>query len=553
MRSGALGQNKDKAWIDTMHTLIAPYGDVLVDLMADVAIMPTLNQTAGKLPVIKLDSLMQSDLILLLTGGCSPLTGYMGQADYLSVLNHMRLGDGRAWAIPLTLAIPIRLAQSLQLGQQVALSAVSGELIAVLTVSEIYRADVELEARQLGATLEFKTEPKWYVAGAVTGLISPERHDFVELQRTPAQLREHFARHGWGRVVAYQSAQPLHRAAFEFITRAAAQNQAGLLIQPMVGGYAPERADYYPLIRGYQAVMKRLSGFTSILSLSPNYPRRGGVRDILHRAILLRNYGCSHLVVGGEPGGEGQSRRGSDVLDSQVYQQVSQHIKDIGVGLIPYPRMVYVEERAQFLPLEEAPKEAYKLTLSADEIKRRLRAELAIPEWYAFPEVLAEMRQAYPPRHRSGLTIMLTGSAGLEKTRLAQVLSQVLMAIGTRKVSVLDDALSQQYPSLASDGILGLIAVEITRHDGIAICAVPAATTAMRREIRQKVQAHGGYLECHVLAPVAAPATRAAKSGDAGVYEALEQADLIIDMSAANVAQAVQAVILKLEQEGYLP
>ena len=331
-----------------MHTLISPYGDALVALMADDKINATLCQQAKGWPVIKLDALMQSDLELLLSGAYSPLTGYLGQADYLNVLNNMRLSDGRVWPLPLTLVIPIRLAQSLKLGQKIALSSVNGEIIAVVTVAEIYRANIELEAQQLGATLEYAAEAKWYVGGPVTGLAIPERYDFGELLLQPAEMRDFFQRRGWSQVVAYQSAQPLHRAVHEFISGVAAQNRAGLLIQPMVGGYMSERHEFYPLIRSYLAAMSRLSKLTSMLSLSPNYSRRGGVREILHRAIMMRNYGCSHLVVGGEPGGEGRSRRGADVLDSQIYQQISQHIHEIGVGLIPFPRMVYVEKRAQF-------------------------------------------------------------------------------------------------------------------------------------------------------------------------------------------------------------
>lgn len=535
-----------------MHTLITPYGNQLLNLMADTDHSVLLGMVKD-MSIIKLDHLMQSDLVLLLTGAYSPISGYMNQADYKSVLDNMRLSDGRVWAIPLTLEIPIRLAQSLKLGQQVGLSTETNEVIALLTVSEIYRADATLEAKQLGATLSLKPEKKWYVAGSVVGISIPKRYDFADLWRTPAQLREYFQTHGWGHIVSYHSTQPLHCAAYEFISRTAAQNQAALLINPIVGGYASERFDYYALVRSYQAVMSRLSRFTSVLSLSHNYPRRGGAREILQRAILMRNYGCSHLIVGGDPTNEGQLRRGSDLQDTQVFQKLSQLIEEIGVGLIPYPRMVYVEERAQFLPLEEAPKNSYTITLNAAEAKRRLQMGLPLPDWYAFSEVLAEMRLAYPPRVRSGLTIVMTGLPGVGKSTLALALSQTLMTLGKHYISIIDKAMLEQHPLIVSDtGILSVIATEITRHAGIVICATANSQAAMRREMRHKVQAHGGYLEFYLTAPTSVRALRTAESNDVGNYEAPDQPDLTIDTSEVSVVQAIQIIVLKLEQEGYL-
>lgn len=534
-----------------MHTIITPYGDKLVNLMVDddMAQLPIVKE----MPVIKLDHLMQSDLLLLLTGAYSPLTGYMNQVDYKCVLEEMRLSDGRVWAIPLTLEIPIRMAQSLKLGQQVRLHGVVNELIAVLTVSEIYRADVALEAKQLGATLAFKSEKKWYAAGSVAGVNIPKRYDFSDLWRTPEQLRTYFRTHGWGNVLAYHSAQPLHCAAYEFIARTATQNQAALLINPIVGGYAAERFDYYALIRSYQAVMSRLSRFTSVLSLSLNYPRRGAVREILQRAILMRNYGCSHLVVGGDPNNDGQLRRGSDLQDAEVFQQLSQHIAEIGIGLIPYPRMVYVEDRAQFLPMEEAPKNAYKITLSSAEAKRRLQMGLPIPDWYAFPEVMAEMRLAYPTRERSGLTIVMTGLPGVGKSTLALALSQTLMSLGKHHVTILDQGLLELHPIMAGDtGFLSVVATEITRHAGIVICATGNTHAAIRREMKYKVQAHGGYLEFYLTAPASIRALRTDIGDEVDAYEVPEQPDLIIDTHEVSVIQAIQIIILKLEQEGYL-
>lgn len=541
-----------------MRDLISSYGaDTPTAFMASNAGVHELHRVAPRLPSVKLNAYQHSDLILLLTGAYTPLTGYMGQADYVSVLENMRLHTGLTWMYPLTLPIPMRLAQSLQIGQAIALRDIYDELLAVLTVTEIYRSQPELEARALGATLDFDTQPQWHVAGTVAGVNTRHRYDFVGDYRNPAQLREYFVERGWGRVVAYQTAQPLHRAALEFMLRAAVQNQAGLLIQPLTGGEQHLSATYYPTIRSYQALMSRLCKLTTVLSLSLNYPRRGGVREILHRAIISRNYGCSHLVVGGESGAQGATRRGRDVLEGDAFQQVESHIREIGVGLIPYPRMVYVEERAQYLPLEEAPKDTFKLVLTADEIKRRLQADLPIPEWYTFPEVLAEMRVAYPPRQTSGFAILMTGVAGVGKTTLASALSQALGAIGKRKVSLLDSDLVTHYPNIADNmDAITLLTSEVVKHQGIVICAFDIPTIVARRIMRNAVQHFGGYFEIALIAPASVCAARLAKKIKAvqgrDDYEMPEQADLAVDTGLLDVAQAMQMIILKLEQEGYI-
>ncbi len=541
-----------------MPELLSPYGsESLINLLASDADVNELHRLAPRLPSIRLNAYQQSDLMLLLSGAYTPLTGYLGEASYLSVLMHMRLPTGLAWMYPLTLSIPLRLAQSLQLGASVALRDEYDELLAVLTVDEIFKANLELESQMLGASLDFNAQPVWYVGGSVVGVTKINRYDFIGDYHTPEQLRHYFVERGWGRVVAYQTVQPIHRAALEFMIRAAVQNQAGLLIQPLTGGEQSSNPGYFPTIRSYQALMPRMCKLTAVMSLSPNYMRRGGVREILHRAIISRNYGCSHLVVGGEAGAQGANRRGRDLLEGNAFHVVGQHIADIGVKLIPYPRMVYVEERAQYLPLEEAPKDSYKLVLTAEEVKRRLYANLTIPDWYTFPEVLAEMRVAYPPRKSSGFAIVMKGVAGVGKTTLASALGQALGALGQRKVSLLDSDLLNRHPGVVDNvDAIAMLAHEIVKHRGIVICAIDIPTAAVRRSMRNTVQNEGGYFEIALTAPASVCAARLAKKikpvqvSDA--YEAPEQAELLIDTSMLNVTQAMQMVILKLEQEGYI-
>ena len=557
-----------------MEQLITPYGGELVNLLVSSTRAAELKRDAFHLPSLDLNWRQQCDLELLLNGGYAPLTGYLGQADYLSVLHAMRLADGRTWALPVVLQIGEALAHTLKPGELLALRDAEGFMLAVVTVNEIWQADTALEAAQLGLAAD--APAKWYVGGAVEGISLPLRHDFMALRLTPAELRAGFMRRGWRNVIAYPARTQLQRAQYEFILRAAVQNEANLLIHPMAGGDPVESADYFALVRSYQAVIGRFPSATSQLALSPVYARDGGVRDTLARAIIQRNYGCSHLIVGGEHDIHGQHRRGTDIVQHEDYQRVADHITEIGVGLIPFPRMVYVEDRAQFMPLEELPKGARALTLTGTEIQRRLQAGVNIPDWYTFPEVLAEMRRSYPPRDRQGFTVFFTGLSGAGKSTLARALSTRLMEMDGRSVTLLDGDIVRRH--LSSElGFsrehrninvrrIGYVASEITKNRGIAICAPIAPYRNTRRDVRAMVEPLGGFFEVFVATPIETCESRDRKglyakaraglikefTGVSDPYEIPERPELSIDTTDLSVDEAVQRILLKLEHEGYL-
>lgn len=557
-----------------MQQLSAPYGGQLVNLLVDATRAAELKHAAFHLPSLDLNWRQQCDLELLLNGGYSPLGGYMEQADYRSVLQTMRLADGRAWPLPVLLQITEALATSLEPGAQLALRDAEGFMLAVLNVSEIWQSDASLEASQSGASAA--APAGWYAGGAVEGMALPQRHDFMALRLTPAELRAAFLKRGWRNVIAYPARTQLHRAQYEFILRAAVQNEANLLIQPMAGGDPVDSADYFALVRGYQSVIGRFPAATSLMALSPLYAADGGVRDTLQRAIIQRNYGCSHLIVGGEHDEHGQQRRGTDIVQHEDYQRLAEHISEIGVGLIPFPRMVYVEERAQFMPLEEMPKGARARTLTGAEIQRRLQEGVNIPDWYTFPEVLAEMRRSYPARDQQGFTLFFTGLSGAGKSTIARALSTRLMEMGGRSVTLLDGDIVRRH--LSSElGFsrehrdinvrrIGYVASEITKNRGIAICAPIAPYRGTRRDVRAMIEPLGGFFEVYVATPIETCESRDRKglyakaraglikefTGVSDPYEVPERPELAIDTTDLTVDEAVQQILLKLEHEGYL-
>ena len=555
-----------------MEQLITPYGGQLVNLIASPQRVAELKLAALGFASLDINWQQQCDLELLLNGGYSPLTGYMSQADYISVLQNLRLADGRAWPLPLCLRLTAAQAGKVKVGDSLALRDGEGFMLAVVTVSELWPADTALEGRALGD----KADAGWYIGGAVEGVSLPMRHDFLALRQTPAEQRAHFVRRGWRQVIAWQARHPLHRAQHAFILRAAVDNEANLLIHPMAGGDPVESADYFSLVRGYRAAIGRFPSATSTLALSPVYTRGHGVRVTLLGAIVERNYGCTHLIVGGEHTTQGQLRRGSDILAHADYQHVAEQIHEIGVGLIPFPRMVYVEDRAQFMAQEEAPKGARVVMLTAEEVVRRLQEGGAIPDWYTFPEILAELQRSHPPRSQQGFTVFFTGLSGAGKSTIARALTTRLMEMGGRSVTLLDGDIVRR--NLSSElGFtrehrdinvrrIGYVASEITKNRGIAICAPIAPYTGSRRAVRNIIEPLGGFFEVFVATPIATCEARDRKglyakaraglikefTGISDPYEIPVRAELSIDTTHLSVDEAVQRVLLKLQHEGYL-
>ena len=567
-----------------MDNLITPYGGQLADPMASAERAEALRREALGFPSIDLSARQLPDLELLLNGGYSPLSGYMGRADYDAVLRGMQLANGTLWPLPVVLDVAEQTANALAPGRQVALRDPEGFMLAVLTVQDIWQPDRLLEAEALFGTADpahpgvarLLEAGSHCIGGPLEGLALPLRHDYATLRPSPLELRKSFVRRGWRRIIAYQARQPLHRAQYEFTLRAAMGHEANLLLHPLAGSDPADDAEHFTRVRSYQAVLPRYPSATTALALLPLQPSEADGRELLLRAIVQRNYGCTHLIVGGEYEERGNVRRGADVAGHEVLRQVLPQLAAIGVELIPFPRMVYVEERDQHMPEEEVPPGARTLTLSGEELRRRLAEGRKIPEWYSYPEVVAELRKTHPPREKQGFTVFFTGLSGSGKSTLAKVLMIKLLEMGGRRVTLLDGDLVRKHLSRElgfskehrdiNIRRIGYVASEITKNNGIAICAPIAPYRATRRAVRAMITPLGGFIEVHVSTSLEVCESRDRKglyakaragivkefTGISDPYEVPEAAELVIDTGNLSVEEAVQRILLKLEHEGYL-
>ena len=554
-----------------MNQLITPYGGKLIDLMVAPKRAAQIKTEAFDLPSIDLDRAQLCDLELLLNGAYSPLTGYQGREDYQRVLAEQRLTDGAYWPLPVVLRLTEKQAKEIKPGARLALRDPEGFMPALLTVSEVWAADTDAELLALGSA----PSTAMCVGGTIEGVALPPRHDFMHLRQAPAALRSLFQKRGWRRVIAYQSAHVLQRMHQDFAVQASLGRDANLLLHGVAGILPNNEADYFSRIRSYEIALKHFPAASTQLSLLPLAVAGLSSREVVLRAIIARNYGCTHLIVGGESQETGDNRRGVDVV-GDVLAEVGAMMEELGVGLIPFERMVYVEDRAQFLPEDAVPKEAHALAFPTAELRRRLDYALDVPDWFGYSDVIDEMRRAQPPLYAKGFCVFCTGLSGAGKSTMAKALQIKLLETGGRQVTLLDGDMVRKH--LSSElGFsrehrdlnirrIGYVASEIVKHRGIAICAPIAPYAATRHDVREMIEQYGGFFEIHVATPIETCEARDRKglyakaraglvkefTGVSDPYEIPENPELAIDTSNVGVDEAVQRIMLKLERDGYL-
>jgi len=544
-----------------------------------------LKDEALHLPSWDLNFRQIWDSELLLNGAFSPLSGYLDKADYESVCRDLRLANGALWPMPIMLDVTEEFAATLSSGDRVALRHPEGMVLAVLTVEDIWTPDHQAEAIAVFETdnqdhpgvfqLMQETHPI-YIGGKLEGLELPPHHTYSHHRHTPEQLRSEFKRLGWDRVVAFQTRNPMHRAHVELTRRAALDNDAKILIHPVVGRTSPGDVDYFSRVRCYEAVLAQLPPQMVTLSLLPLAMRMGGPREALWHALIRRNYGCTHFIVGRDHAGP-RDREGNSFYGPYDAQElVAKHAEESGIELVPFQEVVYSESRGEYLPRPEAEEGEKILSLSGTELRRRLREGADIPEWFSYPEVIDALRRRFPPRSRQGYTVFFTGLSGSGKSTVAQILIAKLMELDDRPVTLLDGDIvrknlsselgfSKEHRDLNIQRI-GFVAGEITKNRGAAVCAPIAPYANTRRKVRESIELHGGFVEVHVSTSLEVCESRDRKGlyakaraglikGFTGIddpYEAPENAEVVIDTGELSAERAAQKIVDYLRHEGFL-
>jgi len=572
---------------DSSDSLITPYGGELKNLVVDEARAAELKEASKDWPSWDLSARQECDLELLLNGGFSPLEGFLNKADYESVVEDMELADGTLWPIPVQLDVTDELAKELEPGGHLALRDAEGVMIGILHIEDVWQPDKKLEAEKVYGTTDLmhkgvahllQRSHDWYVGGKVEGFQLPQHYDSRTLRHTPAELREEIQKAGWRKVVAFQTRNPMHRVHIELTMRAVKEEQVNLLVHPVVGLTQPGDVDHFTRVRCYQHIMPHYPAHTAMLSLLGLSMRMAGPREAVWHALIRRNHGCTHFIVGRDHAGPSNEKTGEYFYGPYDAQELLESVEErTGVKMVKFEQLVYNQDQDTYVPRSEGEASGDKiLNISGSELRARLQDSREIPAWFTYPEVVEELRRTHPPRQNQGFTLFCTGFSGSGKSTISRILLSRMLEIGGRAVTLLDGDLvrknlsselgfSKEHRNLNIQRI-GFVANEITKNGGVAICAPIAPYASVRDELRKMIGANGGFILVHVATSLETCEARDRKglyakaragiipefTGISDPYEVPENADVVIKTEDRTPEECAQEIILFLEKEGYI-
>jgi len=575
-----------------MPALISPYGGNLVDLLVLPEALDELKAHAGRLPTILLSERTVCDLELLATGALSPLDRFMGQQDHQRVLDEMRLTSGHLFPIPVTL--PVEPGPAIRLGQEIALRSAKNDLLATMTIEEIYGWDRDEVAQKVFGTLDLRHPlvaemHRWgplNISGPLQVLQLPRHYDFQDLRLTPAQTRARLEklrtsnpqseiRHPQLNVVAFQTRNPLHRVHEELTKRAIEDVNGVLLLHPVVGMTRPGDVDHYTRVRTYKALATNYYDPNRILlALLPLAMRLAGPREAVWHMIIRRNYGANHLIVGRDHAGPGLDSTGQPFYGPYDAQDLAEkHSDELGVKIVPFTMLVYLPDEGRYEEASKVTAGVKTVAISGTQVRDEyLNNGRKLPEWFTRPEVAEILAESYPPRHKQGVCIWFTGLPCSGKSTTAEILTALLLEHG-RHVTLLDGDVVRTH---LSRGLgfsredrdinirrIGFVASEIVRHGGVVVCAAVSPYRATRNDVRNMVGADH-FAEVFVDTPLEVCEQRDAKglyakarrgeiSGFTGIddpYEPPPQPDMRLDTVGHTPEANARLIVEYLMEKG---
>ena len=478
--------------------------------------MPNANTDLLHLPRLNLKGRQLHDLEMMLVGGFAPVVGFMNEEDYTSVVETMRLTDGSLFPIPIVLDVKEN--SPYHVGDRILLCDQFGNPLATMDITSRFTPDKEKEVLGVYGTTD-KVHPgvqyvmdemhNVYIGGPVTQIALPERNDFKQFRKTPAELKELFKEKGWDKVVGFQTRNPMHRAHFELVKRAHEKTGAPVLVHPVVGMTKPGDIDYVTRVRTYNIVCNTYGKDFTYLSLLPLAMRMAGPREAVWHAIIRKNYGCTHFISGRDHAGPGKGSDGKDFYGPYEARDLVQSLaEEIGIVIVPSDELAYSKTREAYVSSDEITPEDEIENISGTEFRRKLREGEDIPEWFSFKESIEILRESVKKDVRPGVAFFLTGLSCSGKSTIAQLLLARLQELQDRDVTFLDGDVIREHLSKGlgfskedrDENVkrVGFVASEVVKHGGLAICSLIAPYRDARRYVRNMVEHYGEFIEIYV-------------------------------------------------------
>ncbi|MAV64697.1 MAG: adenylyltransferase [Candidatus Marinimicrobia bacterium] len=545
----------------------------------------SMTETKKLIKSITLTERQICDIELILDGSFKPLTGFMIKKDYMSVLDQMRLSNGNLWPMPIILDLSKESIDSIKNKNKIELRDQEGFLIAEMDIEDIWKPDKEKEAEKVfGTTSEehpgvkqLNNLKEYYVGGKLEKINNPIHHDFQKLRLSPNEVKKEIAKLKYSQTIAFQTRNPIHRAHQELMIRSMDELNANILIHPVVGMTKPGDFNHYTRVNCYKKILPYFPKKSTLLSLIPLAMRMAGPREALWHAIIRKNYGCSHLIVGRDHAGPGSNSEGNPFYGPYDAQELlSKHQDEIGIKMLPFKLFVFVEEKNDFYEFDKIPSGHKSKNISGTELRKKIINGEEIPDWFTYPEITQELRKIYPPKEQQGFTLFFTGLSGSGKSTVANALMAKLLELQDRKVTLLDGDIvrthlsselgfSKEHRNLNITRI-GFVASEITKNGGIAICAPIAPYESPRIANREIISKGGNYIEVHISTPLETCEKRDVKGlyakaragiikGFTGIddpYEPPKNPEITIDTSNISVTNAVDHLISYLKNKELL-
>jgi len=564
-----------------------PYGGKLIDLLIKGDKRTQLLEETNRLVDLILTSRQLCDIEMLINGGFSPLVGFMNKETYDKVVEESRLPNGLIWTIPITLDVSAQRASQFSIGQRLALRDIERNPIGVITIESIWEPDKKKEAELVFGSPDDLAHPSisyifneagsHYIGGPIEGLQLPPHYDYTDLRYSPAELRQKIGSLGWTKLVGFQTRNPMHRSHRELTVRAAREAGANLLIHPVVGMTKPGDVDHYTRVRCYKELMNYYPPDTAMLSLLPLAMRMAGPKECVWHSIIRKNYGCTHFIVGRDHAGPGDNSKGQPFYEPYAAQElILKHNKEIGIEILTYQMVVYVEDIKDYKCVDEVDPKHKIMNISGTELRSKLFAGSAIPEWFSYPSVVALLRATYPPRLKQGFTLFFTGLSGAGKSTVANAVRIALLEEGSRPVTLLDGdevrthlstelGFSKEHRELNIRRI-SYVASTITKSRGVAVTAAISPYRQTREYARKLISPWGGFFEIYINTSLDICEKRDRKglyskarqgllknfTGIDDPYEPPLNPEITLDTSVLTVRESVAVIFDYLRKEGFL-